>query len=189
MKLLLICLAFLYSNIIHATSQANTCNQSIIIYKFGVHQINKEKYIYNLRLNVQTYVDYKMNIGWTYNHVIEFRNAFNKYITAFSDPNDPYRFYTNDFGSLIDSKGEFGNVDSDDYWYDNKGNTITGYEYHKLSERKKKKYYCFYANREVASYFLEIGNAMVKKTSENKETKSVQHNNNSINVDSDYVGW
>ena len=59
-------------------------------------------------------------------------------MNAFDDPRNPYRFYTNDFGTLIDSKGEFDNNDVDDYWYDKKGNKITGYEYQNLKESKKK---------------------------------------------------
>ena len=60
-------------------------------------------------------------------------------MNAFDDPRNPYRFYTNDFGTLIDSKGEFDNNDVDDYWYDKKGNKITGYEYQNLKESKKKR--------------------------------------------------
>ena len=54
-------------------------------------------------------------------------------------------------------------IDKDDYWYDNKGNRITGSEYQSLKESKKKKYKAFQANREVALYFFEIGNRVVKR--------------------------
>lgn len=68
-----------------------------------------------------------------------------------------------DFGNITDSKGELGNVDGDDYWYDNKGNRISGAEYRALSVRKQKKYRAFYANKEVATYFNEIAKAIVNR--------------------------
>lgn len=43
------------------------------------------------------------------------------------------RLFVDDFGIIYDFKGELGNVDNDDYWYDNKGNRISGVEYRVLS--------------------------------------------------------
>ena len=48
------------------------------------------------------------------------------------------RLSADDFGNITDSKGELGNVDGDDYWYNNKGNRISGAEYRALSIRKQK---------------------------------------------------
>lgn len=59
--------------------------------------------------------------------------------------------------------GELNNVDEDDYWYDNKGNRISGTKYRTLSVRKQKKYRAFYANREVATYFNRIAQAIVNR--------------------------
>lgn len=191
MKILLICFALLYTNITLSAFQVNTSNQTVIMYKYGIHEIKKETIIKTLRYNVQSYIDHKVAQGWTFNQVTEFKNAYTKYINALSDPNDPYRFYTNDFGSLMDSKGELNNVDSDDFWYDQKGNAITGYEYLKLSEKKKRKYKCFYANREFVTYFNEIVEAIIVEIKKEEKTnkKYVQQNNNNNNCDSDYVGW
>ena len=48
------------------------------------------------------------------------------------------RLSADDFGAIYDSKGELGNADEDDYWYDNKGNRISGMEYRALKGRKLK---------------------------------------------------
>jgi hypothetical protein len=161
------------------------------MYKYGVHEIKKETIIKTLRYNVQNYIEHKVAQGWTFNQVTEFKNAYTKYINALSDPNDPYRLSTNDFGTLLDSNGELNNVDSDDFWYDQKGNAITGYEYLKLSEKKKRKYKCFYANREFVTYFNEIVEAIIVEIKKEEKTnkKYVQQNKNNNNCDSDYVGW
>lgn len=191
MKILLICFALLYTNFALAAFQVNTSNQSVIMYKYGVHEIKKETIIKTLRYNVQNYIEHKVAQGWTFNQVTEFKNAYTKYINALSDPNDPYRLSTNDFGTLLDSNGELNNVDSDDFWYDQKGNAITGYEYLKLSEKKKRKYKCFYANREFVTYFNEIVEAIIVEIKKEEKTnkKYVQQNKNNNNCDSDYVGW
>lgn len=170
-KFMILCLATTLICLSQMTINANNniigqfSNQNIE-YKFGAHKIDKRKYIHNLRTNVQSYLEYKRKNGWSYDFVLEFQNAYTRYMNAFDDPRNPYRFYTNDFGTLIDSKGEFDNNDVDDYWYDKKGNKITGYEYQNLKESKKKNYKTFYANQEVATYFMKIGNALVKVINE-----------------------
>lgn len=73
------------------------------------------------------------------------------------------RLSADDFGTITDSKGELGNIDEDDYWYDNKGNRITGTEYRALSVRKQKRYRTFYANRQVVTYFNEVAKAIVNR--------------------------
>ena len=62
----------------------------------------------------------------------------------------------------MDTKGELSDADIETYWYDNKGNRISNYEYSKLKESKKKYYRTFHANQAVAAYFLRIGNAIVE---------------------------
>lgn len=140
-----------------------TDDKNDVIYKFGVHKFSKIKYIQNLRSNVSNYVDYKQAQGWTWEFVEEFQHAYQKIMNAFDDPRDPYRFHTDDFGVIIDKKGEISNQDDDDYWYDKKGNRITGAEYRKMNDNKKKKYKAFHANQEVARYFQIIGEAIVKR--------------------------
>lgn len=138
-------------------------NQDGTIYKYGAWEIDKKKYIRNLGTNVQGYLENKYYQGWNEYFMQEFKTSYNKYMNALNDSQYPNRLYTNDFGSIIDTKGELGNDDEDDYWYDNKGNRITGKEYRALSERKKKKYKAFYANREIASYFNIVAKAIVDK--------------------------
>ena len=148
------------------STHINTCQQTNqkIKYKFGAFEINKYLYVHNIRANVANYLEYKrQKDGWTNYYIEEFQNAYRIYIEALDDPNDPYRFKTDEFGRLTDSKRQLNNIDKDDYWYDNKGNRITGSEYQSLKENKKKKYKAFQANREVALYFFEIGNRVVER--------------------------
>ena len=97
--------------------------------------------------------------NWNEYKCEEFRNAYGKYMDALKKD----RLSADDFGTIYDSKGELGNADNDDYWYDNKGNRISGAEYRALSVRKQKKYRAFYANKEVATYFNEIAKAIVNR--------------------------
>lgn len=162
-------LAIVYVNSIYGINISNNYNknknnivyqysnsQDDTIYKYGVYEIDKRKYIYNLGTNVQGYLDSK---EWNEYFRLEFINSYEKYMAALKEN----RLSTTDFGSIIDSKGELGNVDEDDYWYDNKGNRITGAEYRALSVRKQKKYRTFYANREIATYLNEIAKAIVNR--------------------------
>lgn len=125
-------------------------------YKYGVHKIDKELYIYNLGSNVKSYVARQ---NWNEYQCQEFKNAYNRYMDALKKD----RLTTDDFGAIIDSGGELGNVDEDDYWYNKKGNIISGEEYRTLSVRKQKKYLAFYSNREVARYFNIIAKAIVNR--------------------------
>lgn len=159
--------------------------QNEIKYNFGGHEISKRRYIQNIRSNVQNYLDYKRNNGWSGYWVEEFINAYHIYIDALDDPKNPYRFRTDEFGTLIDNSGILGNNDFDDYWYDKKGNRITGAEYQRLKGKKKKKYVNFEANRSIAYYFNIIGKEVVKLEQKHKEgTKHKSTNNNS-----EYIGW
>ena len=141
--------------------QYNTQSQTIY-YTYGAHKIEKEHYIHNIRTNISSYLDYKLSNGWNYYYVEEFQHAYAKYLNALSDTRDPYRLYTDDFGAIIDNRGILNDIDSDDYWYDNRGNRISGFDYSYLSDKKKRKYRTFYANREVATYFNEIAKALIK---------------------------
>ena len=67
------------------------------------------------------------------------------------------------FGNMTDTKGEFSNQDYDDYWYDNRGQRISGYEYSNLKEGKKKNYHKFNANMQFVKFFNQIAEAMIKK--------------------------
>lgn len=135
-------------------------------YKFGQNDIDLTNYIHNLGTNVQSYLNSK---NWNGGQKQEFMNAYNRYLTGLQDQlaNNTNRFTTDDFGSIIDSTGALSNTDNDDidpvgseYYYDNKGNRITTDDFNLLEKRKQKNYNTFSANREVATYFNTIGNAL-----------------------------
>lgn len=135
-------------------------------YKFGQTDIDLTNYIHNLGTNVQSYLNSK---NWNEGQKQEFMNAYKRYLTGLQDQlaNNTNRFTTDDFGSIIDSTGALSNTDNDgidpvgsEYYYDNKGNRITTDDFNLLNKRKQKNYNTFSANREVATYFNTIGNAL-----------------------------
>jgi hypothetical protein len=144
-----------------------TTNQAVTYYKYGTYQLDKSRLIKNIRNNVASFLTYQCdNEGWSNYYVEEFKNAYFRIMELFDDPKNPNRFYSNEFGTMTDNEGELDNTDMDDYWYDKKGKRITGEEYRKLKEKKKKDYHDFEANREVISYINQIADLMVKKLNE-----------------------
>lgn len=146
--------------------------QKKVKYKFGQKELDLDKYIHNLGTNLQRYLDTKTD--WSDGQRQEFTNAYNRYINAFikQRDNNSDRFYSDDAGNIYDKEGEFTDLDSADdmdYFYDNKGNQITAQDYNKLRDRKKKKYSAFSANREVASYFNQVGRYMSPYEAKKKE--------------------
>lgn len=147
-------------------------------YKFGQSDIDLTNYIHNLRTNVQSYLNSK---NWNDGQKQEFMNAYNRYLTGLQDQlaNNTNRFTTDDFGSIIDSTGALSNTDNDDidpvgseYYYDDKGNRITTDDFNALKKRKQKNYNTFSANREVATYFNAIGNALRSKQPTKEQTSN-----------------
>ena len=159
---LVITLALLFAPTISCNVYAAT-QQSEVMYSYGVHKIDKVKLIKNIRANASSYIDYMRNHGWSSYYVEEFQHAYTRYMAALDDPRNPYRFYSDDFGNMTDTKGEFNNQDYDDYWYDNRGQRISGYEYSNLKESKKKNYHKFNANMQFVKFFNQIAEAMIKK--------------------------
>ena len=142
-------------------------NQAVTYYKYGTYQLDKTKLITNIRNNIASYITYQRdNEEWSNYYVEEFKNAYFRIMELLDDPKNPDRFYSNEFGSMIDTKGELNNTDLDDYWYDKKGQRITGAEYRKLKEKKKKNYHEFEANGEVLAFINQIADLMVKKLNE-----------------------
>lgn len=118
--------------------------------------------IQNIKDNVAKYLDYKRyNEGWNSYYIEEFKNAYYRFLNALTDRSQPNRFYTDEFGAIIDRNGVLNNADLDDYWYDKHGNRITGAEYRNLKDSKKKKYSPFLANQHVAKFLYEIGKSLV----------------------------
>lgn len=147
-------------------------------YKFGQSDIDLTNYIHNLGTNVQSYLNSK---NWNDGQKQEFTNAYNRYLTGLQDQlaNNTNRFTTDDFGSIIDSTGALSNTDNDDidpvgseYYYDDKGNRITTDDFNALKKRKQKNYNTFSANREVATYFNAIGNALRSKQPTKEQTSN-----------------
>lgn len=147
-------------------------------YKFGQSDIDLTNYIHNLGANVQSYLNSK---NWNDGQKQEFMNAYNRYLTGLQDQlaNNTNRFTTDDFGSIIDSTGALSNTDNDDidpvgseYYYDDKGNRITTDDFNALKKRKQKNYNTFSANREVATYFNAIGNALRSKQPTKEQTSN-----------------
>lgn len=138
------------------------------MYKFGAHDLDLSRYIHNLETNIQSYLGSK---DWNEGQRQEFTNAYNRYLSGLQDQltNNSNRFSTNSVGTILDSSGEFSNTDNDDidpvgseYYYDNKGNKITTDDFNTLKKRKQKNFNTFSANREVATYFNTVGNALSK---------------------------
>lgn len=147
-------------------------------YKFGQSDIDLTNYIHNLGTNVQSYLNSK---NWNDGQKQEFMNAYNRYLTGLQDQlaNNTNRFTTDDFGSITDSTGALSNTDNDDidpvgseYYYDDKGNRITTDDFNALKKRKQKNYNTFSANREVATYFNAIGNALRSKQPTKEQTSN-----------------
>lgn len=147
-------------------------------YKFGQSDIDLTNYIHNLGTNVQSYLNSK---NWNDGQKQEFMNAYNRYLTGLQDQlaNNTNRFTTDDFGSIIDSTEALSNTDNDDidpvgseYYYDDKGNRITTDDFNALKKRKQKNYNTFSANREVATYFNAIGNALRSKQPTKEQTSN-----------------
>lgn len=147
-------------------------------YKFGQSDIDLTNYIHNLGTNVQSYLNSK---NWNDGQKQEFMNAYNRYLTGLQDQlaNNTNRFTTDDFGSIIDSTGALSNTDNDnidpvgsEYYYDDNGNRITTDDFNTLKKRKQKNYNTFSANREVATYFNAIGNALRSKQPTKEQTSN-----------------
>ena len=137
-----------------------------IKYKFGQSELDLKNYIHNLDTNVQSYLNSK---NWGEGQKQEFINAYKNMLAGFNDQltNNTNRFSTDSFGTITDTQGIISNKDNDDidpvgseYYYDDNGNRITTDDYNLLKDKKKKNYKSFSANREVASYFNTIGNAL-----------------------------
>lgn len=147
-------------------------------YKFGQSELDLKNYIHNLGTNVQGYLNSK---NWSEDQKQEFMNAHKNILAGFNDQlaNNTNRFSTDDFGTITDTQGIISNKDNDDidpvgsgYYYDNDGNRITTDDYNLLKDNKKKNYKAFSANREVASYFNTIGNALKQYTKPSEEQSS-----------------
>ena len=148
-------------------------------YKFGQSELDLNSYIQTLGHNLNNYLD-TVKKDWTEEQRQEFTTAYDRYITGLKEQRDSgvERFSSTDYGRILDSQGKFSNKDDDDidpagseYYYNDKGERITTDDYNLLSDKKKKKYKTFSANREVATYFKTIAEAL-KSEMDKKATKT-----------------
>ena len=152
-------------------------------YKFGEREFDLQRYINNIDENV---ADYMKKQNWNEGQRQEFMNAYNQYLGGLKDQlaNGTNRFSTDSFGTILDSQGLLSDTDEDnidsegsEYYYDNKGNSITTNDYNALKKRKQKKYTTFSANRSVATYFDKVGRSLLEKMkSEEKPVTTTDDN-------------
>lgn len=129
-------------------------------YNFGGHELDAKLYLQNIRDNAETFLNSKTD--WTPEQKEEWKHAYTNFTNALQEDinNGGGRFSTDEFGTITDTKGEFSNTDSDNYYYNNKGQQISQEDYNTLKKRKQGKYQAFEANRQFASYASQIGKGL-----------------------------
>lgn len=129
-------------------------------YNFGGHELDAKLYLQNIRDNAETFLNSKTD--WTPEQKEEWKHAYTNFTNALQEDinNGGGRFSTDEFGTITDTKGEFSNTDSDNYYYNDKGQQISQEEYDALKKRKQGKYQAFEANRQFASYASQIGKGL-----------------------------
>ena len=129
-------------------------------YNFGGHELDAKLYLQNIRDNAETFLNSKTD--WTPEQKEEWKHAYTNFTNALQEDinNGGGRFSTDEFGTITDTKGEFSNIDSDNYYYNNKGQQISQEDYDTLKKRKQGKYQTFEANRQFASYANQIGKGL-----------------------------
>lgn len=129
-------------------------------YNFGGHELDAKLYLQNIRDNAETFLNSKTD--WTPEQKEEWKHAYTNFTNALQEDinNGGGRFSTDEFGTITDTKGEFSNTDSDNYYYNNKGQQISQEDYNVLKKRKQGKYQAFEANRQFASYANQIGKGL-----------------------------
>lgn len=129
-------------------------------YNFGGHELDAKLYLQNIRDNAETFLNSKTD--WTPEQKEEWKHAYTNFTNALQEDinNGGGRFSTDEFGTITDTKGEFSNTDSDNYYYNNKGQQISQEDYDALKKRKQGKYQAFEANKQFASYANQIGKGL-----------------------------
>lgn len=129
-------------------------------YNFGGHELDAKLYLQNIRDNAETFLNSKTD--WTPEQKEEWKHAYTNFTNALQEDinNGGGRFSTDEFGTITDTKGEFSNTDSNNYYYNNKGQQISQEDYDALKKRKQGKYQTFEANRQFASYANQIGKGL-----------------------------
>lgn len=134
-------------------------NQYKDTYKYGVHEIDRELLIRNLRTNVAPYIKHK---GWYGDKRSDFQNAYNVLMEALAEPD---RMYSDDFGEMYDREGKITG-DKELYWYDSNGYKISNSQYNALKKKHKNQYHRFYPFTEFIKFFDTIAKAILKHKGE-----------------------
>lgn len=139
-------------------------------YNFGGHELDAKLYLQNIRDNAETFLNSKTD--WTPEQKKEWKHAYTNFTNALQEDinNGGGRFSTDGFGTITDTKGEFSNTDSDNYYYNNKGQQISQEDYDALKKRKQGEYQAFEANRQFASYASQIGKGLRKALAAKNKT-------------------
>lgn len=155
-------------------------------YNFGGHELDAKLYLQNIRDNAETFLNSKTD--WTPEQKEEWKYAYTNFTNALQEDinNGGGRFSTDEFGTIIDTKGEFSNTDSDNYYYNNKGQQISQEDYDALKKRKQGKYQTFEANRQFASYANQIGKglreALAAKNKTSDDTDGFDYSKNGFDA-------
>lgn len=144
----------------------NDTNQETIMFYYSTYTLHKDDVIRNVRSNVRAYID---SMRWQRHQKEHFIKDYNIVLDAISNSSDPYRFYINDFGSLVDKTGAMNWRDI--YYFDRSGTIISESTYNTLSKRKQNQYTCFNSFGEVVSYLNVICKALAKKMEEIKKAQ------------------
>ena len=129
-------------------------------YNFGGHNFDTALYLQNLRDNAESFLNSKTD--WTPEQKEEWKHSYTNFTNALQDQinNNTDRFSTDEFGTITDKNGEFSNTDTDNFYYNNKGQQISQEDYDKLKARKQNKFQTFEANRQFASYANQVGKSL-----------------------------
>ena len=129
-------------------------------YNFGGHNFDAALYLQNLRDNAESFLNSKTD--WTPEQKEEWKHSYTNFTNALQDQinNNTDRFSTDEFGTITDRNGEFSNTDTDNFYYNNRGQQISQEDYDKLKTRKQNKFQTFEANRQFASYANQVGKSL-----------------------------
>lgn len=141
-------------------------NKNKTKYKFGSQEFDGELYLRNLKDNAQGFLDSQTD--WTPEQKEEWKHSYTNYMNALQDDiaNGGGRFSTDEFGSIVDNKGEFSNKDDDNFLYNQKGEQINQEQYDQLKKRKQKGYNAFTSNQWFASYANAVGKKLAQALAE-----------------------
>lgn len=141
-------------------------------YNFGGHNFDTALYLQNLRDNAESFLNSKTD--WTPEQKEEWKHSYTNFTNALQDQinNNTDRFSTDEFGTITDRNGEFSNTDTDNFYYNNKGEQINQEDYDKLKTRKQNKFQTFEANRQFASYANQVGKSLRDAIEARKSTSN-----------------